>query len=49
MKCPACKLAGAYIRIKSRIICCNNCGFVGTEAEALEKEKAKAEADAKNQ
>ena len=40
MRCPSCNLAGAYIRVKTRVIVCNNCGFVGTEAEALEEKKA---------
>jgi transcription initiation factor TFIIIB Brf1 subunit/transcription initiation factor TFIIB len=36
MKCPACKLSGAYIRRKTNEIVCRMCG-VNSKFEELEK------------
>jgi uncharacterized protein YbaR (Trm112 family) len=38
MKCPACKLKGAYIRRRTNEIICRMCG-VNTKIEDLSKEK----------
>lgn len=33
MKCPSCQREGAYIRIKTKVIVCNKCGFIGKKKD----------------
>jgi uncharacterized Zn finger protein (UPF0148 family) len=43
MKCPACKLSGAYIRRRTNEIVCRMCGVNTKYVELSELEKEKKE------
>jgi len=37
MKCPLCKLEGAYVRLKTKEIVCRHCGAITKQVKEVKK------------